>query len=109
MTFMDLFRVLVNLPNDQKVTLQSKGVPDKTFSSKSHELVTLPHGNYEIFVSDKLINIAKLSIGGVYTMVLNANSTGNINSEVHIITVPNSVNMLWLLPQYIIITAGEVS
>jgi solute carrier family 15 (oligopeptide transporter), member 1 len=91
------------------VTLKSKGVPDKTFSSKSHELATLPHGDYEIFVGEKMTGSAKLHIGGVYTMVLNANSTGNINSEVHIITVPNSVNMLWLLPQYIIITAGEVS
>lgn len=28
--------------------------------------------------------------------------------ETHIITQPNNLNMMWLIPQYVIITAGEV-
>ncbi|XP_018571394.1 peptide transporter family 1 isoform X2 [Anoplophora glabripennis] len=44
-------------------------------------------------------------LGGTYTVMIN-HATANF--ETVTVTEPNSVHMLWLLPQYIIITAAEI-
>ena len=41
--------------------------------------------------------------GGVYTLVVSRDS-----SVLHTLTSPNSIHMLWQLPQYVIITVSEV-
>ncbi|XP_074032367.1 peptide transporter family 1 isoform X2 [Leptinotarsa decemlineata] len=45
----------------------------------------------------------KFSLGGIYTVMLNEKQ-----HKVITVTKPNSVHMLWLLPQYVFITAGEI-
>lgn len=45
--------------------------------------------------------------GGAYTLVIVKNEN-NYTSNYTTITTPNTVHMLWLIPQYFVITAGEV-
>jgi dipeptide/tripeptide permease len=61
---------------------------------------------------DKNITISgsiDLQLGGNYILALMKSPTsGQISATSYVITEPNSVHMLWLLPQYIVITIGEV-
>ncbi|XP_046666171.1 peptide transporter family 1-like isoform X2 [Homalodisca vitripennis] len=49
----------------------------------------------------------ELGSSGVYTLILEGNNNSTMGTLVTV-TPPNSVHMLWLLPQYIIITAAEI-
>jgi len=66
--------------------------------------------------SSKEIGTLNLETGGSYTVVFatkyEGNQTDRVENEVetlqYAVTQPNSLHMLWLLPQYVIITVGEV-
>lgn len=62
-------------------------------------------GTYKITVIDKEITF---KLGGTYTVMINENAPENNKVTTVVVTEPNSVHMLWLVPQYIIITAAEV-
>ncbi|XP_035702248.1 solute carrier family 15 member 2 isoform X2 [Folsomia candida] len=50
-----------------------------------------------------------LHLGGNYILTLSKDlASGQISTKSYTITEPNSVHMLWLLPQYIVITISEV-
>lgn len=64
---------------------------------------------YTIFADElKLMSSAELLLGGVYTITIGNTTNGNIEMHIHTITPPNSVHMLWLIPQFVVMTAGEV-
>eukprot|EP00095_Tigriopus_kingsejongensis_P000412 maker-scaffold19_size710362-snap-gene-5.13 protein:Tk00412 transcript:maker-scaffold19_size710362-snap-gene-5.13-mRNA-1 annotation:"peptide transporter family 1-like isoform x2" len=47
--------------------------------------------------------------GGTFNLFVTEEGDDNeIHLDIEIVTPPNSIHMLWLLPQYIILTAGEV-
>ena len=47
--------------------------------------------------------------GGVYTLVVSRDRENNkLRSVLHTLTTPNSIHMLWQLPQNIIMVASEV-
>ena len=57
------------------------------------------------------IRIAKeLSLlpGGVHSMVITKNKEGIYELNDFLLTQENSIHMLWLLPQYFVITTGEI-
>jgi len=61
----------------------------------------------------ELVKVGDISVetGGSYivVMVKGAGNTGNVSAPVlHTLTVSNSVHMFWLLPQYVLMTIGEV-
>lgn len=68
-------------------------------------------GTYQLFYNEipvgKLENLIQ---GGVYRVVIQ--KALNESDSYHVMTVevtpPNSVNILWLLPQYFVVTVGEV-
>lgn len=73
------------------------------------ELNEIDGAVYDIYLNDQLIESSvEFRLGGVYTVVAYANNLGTAVSNTITITEPNSMNMLWLLPQYIIITFGEI-
>ena len=50
-----------------------------------------------------------ISQGGVYSLTLTRDQvTEQVKLLKHTLTTPNIVHMLWLLPQIIIITVGEI-
>lgn len=78
---------------------------------KPSELIELQPNEYDIYLNDyKLQEKVAFKTGGVYSVVgANVpNGKQNIAGRTIIVTEPNSMHMMWLLPQYIIITAGEV-
>lgn len=50
----------------------------------------------------------ELKLGGSYIISLVKEENGAYTSQMHTITQPNSLHMFWLLPQYIIMTLGEI-
>ena len=79
---------------------------DKNLSA--YKLFELDHNNYNIEVNNKtILSDMKLTVGGVYTIVAYVSST-EATGKIITITQPNSVHVLWLLPQIIIITMAEV-
>lgn len=67
-------------------------------------------GTYTVFVNDREIETGlELKLGGVYGIIISQTSGTAFRTNVVTITEPNSLNMLWLVPQYVIMTLGEVS
>ncbi|CAG9803152.1 unnamed protein product [Chironomus riparius] len=70
--------------------------------------VDVPAGWYNVFVDDiELESNKELRLGGVYTVIVSQAAT-TPQSKLFIITQPNSMSMLWLIPQFVVMTLGEV-
>lgn len=70
--------------------------------------VDIPAGWYNTFVDDiELDSNKELRLGGVYTVIV-SQAGATAQSKLFIITQPNSMNMMWLIPQYVTMTLGEV-
>ncbi|KAG8232131.1 hypothetical protein J437_LFUL012140 [Ladona fulva] len=69
-----------------------------------------PHTRYELYLGGNETRITEvmLPVGGVYTLMVIQKENGDFESKLVEVTVPNTVHMMWLLPQYIVITAGEI-
>jgi len=66
-------------------------------------------GLYEIMMDDSLLGNITVSQGGVYSLIVAKDPQTNIHrSLVHTLTPPNSIHILWLFPQYFVITVGEI-
>lgn len=65
-------------------------------------------GTYSILIDDKPIATLNLKQGGVYTVIFRENANGTFESQKIEIATPNSLSMLWLIPQYVVMTLGEV-
>ncbi|KAK7788795.1 hypothetical protein R5R35_010889 [Gryllus longicercus] len=68
-------------------------------------LIDLTPNTYEVKIGDTVQGEVELLVGGVYTVML---PKINNNLVVHTITSENKVHMLWLIPQYVVMTMGEV-
>merc|ERR1712117_743743 len=50
-----------------------------------------------------------LDQGGVYNLLVARDpKTNRIRSNLYTVTTPNSIHILWLIPQYFVITASEI-
>ena len=66
------------------------------------------HFRYTLSVDGKMVlNDISMKQGGCY-LALISQTSDEIKANVLTITNPNSVHILWLIPQYIVITAGEI-
>ena len=66
---------------------------------------------YKVWVNDKVAAGGRemvLKQGGVYTAVATTDNGKLTTMDKFVLTPENSVHMLWLLPQYFVITCGEV-
>ncbi|KAL5278473.1 SLC15A1.2 family protein [Megaselia abdita] len=101
-------RLLPNVPEDSgELTLKSK---DKIYRMNTNEteVISVEPGKYTLKFGTNELGTVNVMLGGVYIVsVYGSQDSGYIPSE-HILTEPNNVHMLWQLPQYIVITAGEV-
>jgi solute carrier family 15 (oligopeptide transporter), member 1 len=102
-------RVLSNLDSVKFIRfINSKGEESKSVAASSIEQFEILPSTYTVYADDLKLGDAELLLGGVYTIVVTKSSTGDFEINTHVITSPNSVHMLWLLPQFIVMTAGEV-
>ncbi|XP_074032363.1 peptide transporter family 1 isoform X2 [Leptinotarsa decemlineata] len=75
-----------------------------TAAAGNNELLTIDEpGDYKYGRQNGSRFSSKFLLGGIYTVMLSDN-----HSKVITVTEPNSVHMLWLLPQYFIITGAEI-
>ncbi|KAG5683602.1 hypothetical protein PVAND_012875 [Polypedilum vanderplanki] len=102
-------RILASLPATSNVVLMhsKKGIIYEEPAS-FHELKEIPVGNYKIMVDNKMIGEHKIQIGGVYSIVIYEVNQGKFSVNVFTITEPNSISILWLIPQYFCVTLAEV-
>jgi solute carrier family 15 oligopeptide transporter 1 len=99
-------------------TLVNKRVEDfnLTYSDSEKDVLNLPSnddslfsinpGTYKVQSFPKEL---KFYLGGVYTVLVSLDNNNDVqNVEYYEVTQPNSVHILWLIPQYVVITAGEI-
>ena len=79
----------------------------RSVSANSTEQFEILPSTYTVFADDLKISEVELLSGGVYNLVIGRNAT-NIELKTHVITTPNTVHMLWQIPQFVVMTAGEV-
>ena len=61
-----------------------------------------------ILIDDIKIETIHFLPGGVHSIVVTTDSDGIYKLNDYLLTQENSIHMLWLLPQYFVITVGEI-
>ncbi|XP_043674367.1 peptide transporter family 1-like isoform X1 [Vespula pensylvanica] len=91
----------------QESKLVDEIILDKTNINKT-SLHELKPDKYNIYLNEKLLlpNV-ELKLGGVYTIV-GHDIPEETKLSIVTVTLPNSMHLFWLLPQYIVITMAEV-
>lgn len=107
-----LMRILANTKTTKRILLKNNLNSDNQYNISLNKMdqITVADGEYDLFSDNGTRRIAsvKLELGGVYTIVLHEVLENEFTLQRHIITPANSLHMLWLVPQYVVITAGEV-
>lgn len=105
-----LVRIYSNTLKFVDIKLQQQNGDHQAYmlNSSDFESRELLPDKYKMYVGPKEVADVELRLGGSYTFVIQEDSDLNISVQQYIIVQPNSIHMLWLLPQYIIITAAEV-
>eukprot|EP00092_Neocalanus_flemingeri_P064378 GFUD01078124.1.p1 GENE.GFUD01078124.1~~GFUD01078124.1.p1 ORF type:complete len:713 (-),score=199.43 GFUD01078124.1:383-2521(-) len=82
--------------------LQPNGVYGSNYSK-------IDTGLYDIMMDDAKLGNITIDQGGVYSLIVARDPETNIHrSLTHTLTTPNSIHILWLFPQYFVITVGEI-
>ncbi|XP_049546778.1 peptide transporter family 1-like isoform X1 [Anopheles darlingi] len=106
-----IYRVLGNTATNRTVVFRDIDTSDPfdrhTNGSLVYDLVESYPSEYEIFVDGKLTLTYEMRLGGVYAFIVSDTEDNPMITPI-IVTDPNSVNMLWLIPQYVVMTLGEV-
>ncbi|XP_071444885.1 peptide transporter family 1-like [Hetaerina americana] len=80
--------------------------------SRATDYIELEQAEYAVYVERHPVNVDKIGQiqlyqGGVYTLIVQQRGKEYIMELIEV-TPRNNIHMMWLLPQYIIITAGEI-
>uniref|UniRef100_T1PEP1 Oligopeptide transporter 1 n=1 Tax=Musca domestica TaxID=7370 RepID=T1PEP1_MUSDO len=73
-----------------------------------NNLTEFSAGDYKILVDGDEVLQTTLNTGGVYTVLIHELDNGGYYAQEVVITDPNSMSILWLIPQYVVMTLGEV-
>lgn len=106
-------RVLAYLLNDLAIEVDLKASTrdiEKTFqiNDTSAQTFKVP-GLYTVNVGDLYINEINIRGGAVYTLLLVEYIPGRYDTKLFSIVEPGTVHIMWQVPQYILISLGEVS
>ena len=103
-------RVLANINSNEDIRLiDEKGNQryNKTRSFIGQD--DYPSNTYTVFIgSREILKNMEMKLGGVYAVLINERVAGDFVTKLVVISEPNSMNMLWLIPQYVVMTLGEV-
>ncbi|KAH8387297.1 hypothetical protein KR093_006091, partial [Drosophila rubida] len=105
-----LVRTLANLPPTTRILWREvkSGNTVLDLLARHHDLNELNTVEYEVLHGNALIHQQRLRPGGVYALVISQASADGFVSHMFEVTAPNSMSMLWLIPQYVVMTLGEV-
>ncbi|XP_050684173.1 peptide transporter family 1-like isoform X2 [Leptidea sinapis] len=104
-------RFLTNVRNIVQVQIYDakKNKTRLTLPSNDNTQKSIIKGVFNVMIDDKVvIPEFKFETGAVYTINVHEDAVGNYVANVVMITPPNSIHILWLVPQYVIMTMGEV-
>lgn len=103
-----MFRLLCNEPS-KKVVLKNGNIQTFNERSSNQTYIEVPFGTYDIlYDGQKVDGDMYLGQGGVYTYVMQKDDTNSWETKLVEVTQANTLNILWLIPQYIAMTLGEV-
>lgn len=107
---MPLVRNLANLDKSHKIIWRVSKSNDVESSQPANyrKLIELRATTYEVLVDDVKVHEEKLRHGGVYSLIIGKQLSGDIVTKMIEVTEPNSMSILWLIPQYVVMTLGEV-
>ncbi|XP_017472594.1 PREDICTED: peptide transporter family 1 [Rhagoletis zephyria] len=104
-----LGRTLANVEPARQIDWKNrKGTIEHTEPANLGNITELRSGTYQILVDNVEIVSTYLKVGGIYTILINEDSSGQYRNNVIVVTEPNSMSIFWLIPQYVIMTLGEV-
>ncbi|KNC33988.1 Peptide transporter family 1 [Lucilia cuprina] len=105
-----IVRVLLNIPaSEGNFTLEdSSSLKTSLTSYNTSQAITVARGNVILSLNGVPLTNVTARAGGVYVLMLNGNNKEGFNYQTHVVTEPNSVHMMWQLPQIIVITAAEI-
>jgi len=102
MTLVNSDKKVFNVTFDEETDVESVAV-------QQSEYYRMDIGDYNVMIDEKEIGKITIDQGGVYNILVSeSHESKDMVVTPYILTVPNSVHILWLLPQYIVITVGEV-
>jgi solute carrier family 15 (oligopeptide transporter), member 1 len=102
-------RVLANLNAVKEIKFVNDGKVVKNLAANSSDQFEILPAKYQVYADDvKISENIEILLGGVYEIVVTQSTSEQMDLKMHEITPPNTVHMFWLIPQYVIITAGEV-
>jgi len=74
-----------------------------------HEYLKMDIGEYMVKIGDEEVDTIQVEQGGVYSVHIAKDPvSGKMGVNMFTLSVPNSVHIMWLLPQYFVITVGEI-
>lgn len=101
-----VLRILANTKATRDITIRSGDGDAFTGNTTHRDLIELPNAKYNIYVNSEKVLTIDLRQGSVNTIILR--ESDKIHHSVIEIASPNSLTMLWLIPQYVVMTLGEV-
>ncbi|KAH8295949.1 hypothetical protein KR018_006486, partial [Drosophila ironensis] len=104
-------RTLANLLATTRVvwTEEPSGSVALDLPARNHDLYELTTGLYSVQVAEStILDQVHLRAGGVYALLIGPSKDEGFVSRLLEVTPPNSMSMLWLIPQYVVMTLGEV-
>ncbi|KAF2882325.1 hypothetical protein ILUMI_23849 [Ignelater luminosus] len=105
-------RIIINRLHEDKmypIKFINPGGDVKLETNTSFEdILDLPPDDYKIEINKKFSFEASFLLGGVYTVLATEKTDTKYETKVIEVTEPNSIHILLLIPQYIIITMGEI-
>ncbi|XP_053950502.1 peptide transporter family 1 isoform X1 [Anastrepha ludens] len=105
-----MVRILLNVPAKESAITLTDAVETAVplVFSNATQVVNVVHGESELQVANKKIASIDTKSGGVYALLVHGNAKDGFTSKSHVITPPNSIHIMWQLPQIIVITAAEI-
>lgn len=103
-----LLRVLTNFGRHRNVTIHSQGVHGRRSTVNGDQLmVKVEPLGYQVRVDGETVATVKLRSDSVATLrVFDRN--GVLRSSLDYLKEPNVLSMLWILPQYVVISLAEI-
>ncbi|KAL7030430.1 hypothetical protein ACKWTF_006656 [Chironomus riparius] len=104
-----VIRVLANINPVSHIKLQNQDGIQYDHNSSYMKSFEVPDGTYNISINNRTVESGiKFKRGGVYAVVVHEEADNKYAANISIITPPNSISILWLIPQYILMTIAEI-
>ncbi|XP_058985807.1 peptide transporter family 1-like [Musca domestica] len=105
-----LVRNLANINPDSTIVWKSHKTGDieSTKKANNREIIELRATTYDVLIDNVKVHEVTLRHGGVYSLVMGIDEHDTTVTQLAEVIKANSMSILWLIPQYVVMTLGEV-